>query len=166
MQEEVPGDDWWEQFRGVTPAGRKDRRDPRSAGRRLFNATLRVARSGGCWRDLPKRSGPYRTIERLCYRRVEQGVVDRIVSAVSTYPDLDRLAIDATVIRAQARAAGARVKRRALKFAPSVECVAGSPSRSMPSWTRLGCWFASRSNRDRRPISCPLAILRVVPPVD
>ena len=76
---------------------------------------LWLAHSGGRWRDLPERFGPYQTVKRRYYRWIEQGVIDRIFEAVSDDPDIEWLAIDATVIRAQAQAAGARVKRGAFK---------------------------------------------------
>jgi hypothetical protein len=57
-------------------------------------------------------------------------VFDRIFAAVSDEPDREWLAIDATVIRAQAQAAGARVKRGALKPKPSGGRAAASAPRS------------------------------------
>lgn len=42
-------------------------------------------------------------------------MLDRILEGVSDDPDIEWLAIDATVIRVQAQAAGARVKREALE---------------------------------------------------
>jgi transposase len=133
VEGEVLRDDQWDRLREFVPGGRKGRRGPRSDGRRFFDALLWVARSGGRWRDLPERFGPYQTVKRRYYRWVEQGVFDRIFAAVSDDPDLEWLAIDATVIRAQAQAAGGRVKRGALKPRPSgVRAVASAP-RSMPS---------------------------------
>nr|CAM77190.1 transposase [Magnetospirillum gryphiswaldense MSR-1] len=71
-----------------------------------------LARSGARWRDLPEdRFGPYQTVKRRYYRWIEQGVFDRIFAAVSSDPDMEWIAIDATVIRAQVQAAGARQKR-------------------------------------------------------
>jgi transposase len=98
-----------------------------------LDALLWVARSGGRWRDLPDRFGPYQTVKRRYYRWVELGVFDHIFAAVSDDPDLEWLAIDATVIRAQAQAAGARVKRGALKPRPLGARVAASAPRSTPS---------------------------------
>jgi hypothetical protein len=49
--------------------------------------------------------------EAALYRWIEQGVFDCIFEAVCDEPDMEWLAIDATVIRAQAQAAGARAKR-------------------------------------------------------
>jgi hypothetical protein len=62
---------------------------------------------------LPERFGPYPTAKRRYYRWIETGVFDRLFEAVAVDPDLEWLAIDATVIRAQAQAAGARRKRMA-----------------------------------------------------
>jgi len=61
------------------------------------------------------------------------GVFDRLFEAVAADPDLEWLAIDATVIRAQAQAAGARRKRRALKPRLSAALAAVSVPSSMLS---------------------------------
>ena len=65
-----------------------------------------------------------RTIKRRYYRWIEQGVFDRIFEAVACDPDMEWLAIDATVIRAQAQAAGGRRKRGDRKPRLSVDLVA------------------------------------------
>ena len=70
-----------------------------------------MARSGGRWRDLPaERFGPYQTVKRRYYRWVENGALDRLFEAVSREPDLEWLMIDATIIRAHQRSAGALKK--------------------------------------------------------
>ena len=111
MEGEILRDDQWERLKPFVPGGRKGRRGPRSDGRRFFDAVLWLARSGGRWRDLPERFGPFDTVKRRYYRWIEQGVFDRIFESVSVDPDLEWLMIDATVIRANAQAAGARRKR-------------------------------------------------------
>ena len=116
MEGEVLRDDQWERLREFVPGGRKGKRGPRSNGRRFFDAILWLARSGARWRDLPEdRFGPYQTAKRRYYRWIELGVFDRIFEAVSDEHDMEWLAIDATVIRAQAQAAGAPLKRGARK---------------------------------------------------
>ena len=115
MEGEVLRDDQWERLRDFVPGGRKGKRGPRSDGRRFFDAILWLAHSGGRWRDLPERFGPYQTAKRRYYRWIAAGVFDRIFEAVSDDPDMEWLAIDATVIRAQAQAAGAPLKRGARK---------------------------------------------------
>lgn len=132
MEGEILRDDQWERLQGFVPGGRKGKRGPRSDGRRFFDAILWLARSGGRWRDLPERFGPYQTIKRRYYRWIEQGVFDRIFEAVSADPDMEWIAIDATVIRAQAQAAGAPLKRGARKPKPWADPEAGSGLKSMP----------------------------------
>ena len=133
MEGEVLRDDQWERLREFVPGGRKGRRGPRSDGRRFFDAILWLARSGARWRDLPEdRFGPYQTVKRRYYRWIEQGVFDRIFEAVSDDPDMEWLAIDATVVRAQAQAGGARRKRGARKPRLSVAREAGLEPRSTP----------------------------------
>lgn len=132
MEGEVLRDDQWERLRDHVPGGRKGKRGPRSDGRRFVDALLWVGRSGGRWRDLPEKFGPYQTVKRRYYRWVENGVLDRIFEAVADDPDLEWLAIDATVIRAQAQAAGARIKRGALKPRRSAARAVGSGPSSTP----------------------------------
>lgn len=134
MEGEVLRDDQWEKVKPFVPGGRKGKRGPRSDGRRFFDALLWMARSGARWRDLPKeRFGPYQTAKRRYYRWIEMGVFDCLFEAVASDPDLEWLAIDATVIRAQAQAAGARRKRGALKPRLSAAHAAASAPSSMPS---------------------------------
>jgi transposase len=132
VEGEVLRDDQWERLRVFVPGGRKGRRGPRSDGRRFFDAVLWVARSGGRWRDLPERFGPYQTVKRRYYRWIEQGVFDRIFEAVSVDPDMEWIAVDATVIRAQAQAAGARPKRGDRKPRLWVGPGVGLEPKSMP----------------------------------
>jgi transposase len=133
VEGEVLRDDQWEILREFVPGGRKGKRGPRSDGRRFFDAILWLARSGARWRDLPEdRFGPYQTVKRRWYRWIEQGVFDRIFEAVASDPDMEWLAIDATVIRAQAQAAGGRRKRGDRKPRLSGDRAAASEPRSTP----------------------------------
>ena len=144
MDGEVLRDDQWEQIQPFVPGGRKGKRGPRSDGRRFFNALLWMARSGARWRDLPERFGPHQTAKRRYYRWIERGVLDRLFAAIASDPDFDWLMMDATVIRAQAQAAGARRKRGDLKPRRSAARVAASAPSCMPSSTLWGCRSASR----------------------
>ena len=132
MEGEVLRDDQWELLKPFVPGGMKGKRGPRSDGRLFFDAILWLARSGARWRDLPERFGPYQRIKRRYYRWIEAGVFDRIFEAVSDDPDMEWLAIDATVIRAQAQAAGGRRKRGACKPRLSAAPEAASVQKSMP----------------------------------
>lgn len=125
MEGEILRNDQWERIEPFVPGGRKGKRGPRSDGRRFFDALLWMARSGARWRDLPERFGPYQTAKRRYYRWIEAGVFDRLFEAIASDPDLEWLMIDATVIRAQAQAAGAQRKRGDLKPRLSVAPAVG-----------------------------------------
>jgi transposase len=70
-----------------------------------------MARSGGRWRDLPKRLGDYATVKRRYYRWIEMGVLDGVLAALAREADLEWLMIDSTIVRAHQQAAGARRKK-------------------------------------------------------
>ena len=101
-------DDQWERPKGFVPGGRKGKRGPRSDNRRFLNALLWMARSGGRWRDLPRRFGKHETVKRRYYRWIEMGVLDAILAALAREADLEWLMIDSTIVRAHQQAAGAR----------------------------------------------------------
>ena len=105
----------WARVEPFVPGGRKGRRGPRSNNRRFVNALIWMARSGGRWRDLPERYGHYQTVKRRYYRWIDNGVLDQLFEALAQEADLDWVAVDATSIRAQAQAAGAPLKRGALR---------------------------------------------------
>jgi transposase len=108
---EVLRDDQWARIEPFVPGGRKGKRGLRSNGRLFVDALLWMARSGGRWRDLLERFGPYQTAKRRYYRWIEMGVLNRLFEAVAAEPDLEWAMLDATVIRAYAQAASARRKR-------------------------------------------------------
>lgn len=115
------------------PGGRKGKCGPRSYGRRFLDAVVWLARSGARWRDLPEdRFGPYQTAKRRYYRWIAADVFDRIFEAVAGEPDLEWLSIDATVIRANAQAAGGRRERGERKPKLSAARAAGSAPKSTP----------------------------------
>ena len=126
MDGEVLREDQWERVKPFVPGGRKGKRGPRRDGRRFFDALLWMARPGVRWRDLSECFGAYQTAKRRYYRWIEMGVFDRLFTVVAVDPDLEWLAINATIIRARAQAACARRKRGDLKPALSAARVAAS----------------------------------------
>jgi|TARA_Y100000031_G_scaffold31544_1_gene35093 transposase len=108
-------DEQWARVEPFVPGGRKGKRGPRSNNRRFVDALIWMARSGGRWRDLPPRFGPYQTVKRRYYRWIENGVLDQLFEALGQEADLDWVAVDSTTIRAQAQAAGAPLKRGVLR---------------------------------------------------
>lgn len=111
MDVDVLRDDQWERIAPFVPGGMRGKRGPRSDNRRFINALLWLARSGARWRDLPERFGPYQTAKRRYYRWIENGVIQRLFTALSKEADFEWIQIDATVIRAHKHAAGAPLKR-------------------------------------------------------
>jgi transposase len=101
-------DDQWGRLQAFVPGGRKGKRGPRTDNRRFLNALLWMARSGGRWRDLPRRFGKHESVKRRYYRWIEMGVLDAILAALAREADLEWLMIDSTIVRAHQQAAGAR----------------------------------------------------------
>lgn len=104
-------DDQWERLKDFVPGGRKGKRGPRSNNRLFLDALLWMARSGGRWRDLPDRFGPYQTVKRRYYRWIEMGVLDDMMTALAREADLEWVMIDSTIVRAHSQAAGARKEK-------------------------------------------------------
>lgn len=158
MEGEILRDDQWEQLRDFVPGGRKGRRGPRSDGRRFFNAILWQARSGARWNDLPEdRFGPYQTAKRRFYRWIEAGLFDRIFEAFALEPDMEWLAIDATVIRAHAQAAGGARKRGSETQALG-RSQGGFGTKIHAVVDALAYRFASISGQDNKITWLPLAV--------
>lgn len=100
-------DDQWERIKSFVPGGTKGKRGPRTNNRKLLDALLWMARSGGRWRDLPERLGDYRSVKRRYYRWIEMGVLDDMLARLAREADLEWLMIDSTIVRAHQHAAGA-----------------------------------------------------------
>ena len=107
-------DDQWERLKEFAPGGRKGKRGPRADNRRFLNGLLWMARSGGRWRDLPKRFGKHAAVKRRYSRWIEMGVLDAILAALTREADLEWLMIDSAIVRAHQHAGGARRQKAGL----------------------------------------------------
>jgi transposase len=107
-------DDQWVRLAPLMPGGCKGKRGPRTNNRLFMDAILWMARSGARWRDLPERFGDYRIVKRRYYDWIERGVLASLLKALSDEADFEWVSIDATVVRADQHAAGARRKKGGL----------------------------------------------------
>lgn len=95
-----------ERIKKFVLGGTKGERGPRTDNRRFLDALLRMACSGGRWRDLPERLGDYRSVKWCYYRWIERGVLDDMLAVLAREADLEWLMIDLTIVRAHQHAAG------------------------------------------------------------
>lgn len=107
-------DEEWARIAPLMPGGCKGKRGPRTNNRLFVDAVLWMARSGARWRDLPERFGDYQVVKRRYYDWVERDVLTGIFKALSANVDVERVSVDATVVRAHQHAAGARRKKGGL----------------------------------------------------
>jgi putative transposase len=91
---EIP-DDRWERIKALLPGQAGDPGVTAKDNRLFVNAVLRIAKTGAPWRDLLERFGPWGT--KGAWKRVFEALQD---------PDLERMIIDSTVVRAHQHAAG------------------------------------------------------------
>ena len=83
----------------------KPRGVPRVDDRRVLNGILWVIRSGGAWRDLPERYGPYTT----CYNRWRKnGVWGRLMDVIVQAYAGNIQMIDSFTVRVHQHASGSK----------------------------------------------------------
>ena len=104
------------QFDRVYRLVRSERRihtKQRAAIRRFLEASSWICRGGAQWRFLPPAYGKWHSVYQRFARWDDLGVWGRLFAQVAGDPDMQRVLIDATVIRAHACAAGAPKKTAA-----------------------------------------------------
>lgn len=98
-------DEQWARLEGLLP-GRRGGHGGVARDNRLFmNAVWYVAKTGIPWRDLPERFGKWDTTYHRYNEWCKKKVWQRILEVVQD-PDLERLMLDSTIIRAHQHAAG------------------------------------------------------------
>ena len=102
----------WELIRDLLP-GRAGSPGRTAADNRLFvDAVLWIAKTGAPWRDLPERFGKWNTAWRRFDRWARKGLWRRLFDHFRP-PELERLVLDSTIVRAHQHAAGAKKKATA-----------------------------------------------------
>jgi transposase len=104
----------WAQIQPLLPDNGKRGQQWRDH-RQVINGILWKLGTGAPWRDLPERSGPWRTVDARFTRWQVDGTWDRLFAHVQTKSDavgeaVWEASIDSTVVRAHQHAAGAPKK--------------------------------------------------------
>jgi transposase len=125
----------WDRIKDLLP-GQVGQHGGVARDNRLFvDAVLYVARTGIPWEDLPTRFGKHNSVWRRFDRWARKGIWDRILNALRD-PDLDRLILDSTVIRAHPCAAGAKKNGTALA-ARTIRRLVAAAAASEPRFTAV-----------------------------
>lgn len=93
----------WRFIQCVLP--QKSRGVKRVDDRRIINGIFYALRTGGPWRDLPSRYGPYTTVYNRFNRWTKSGVWDALMDAVVDAHGGDVVMIDGTSVRVHHAAA-------------------------------------------------------------
>ena len=102
-------DEQWERVKHLLP-GQAGMPGQTAKDNRLFlRAVLWIARTGAPWRDLPEEFGNWNSVFRRFNRWSKNGRWEQIFEALQD-PDLKKVMLDSTIIRAHLHAAGASKK--------------------------------------------------------
>ena len=97
-------DDQWDRIKDILP-GREGHVGGTAADNRLFRF-----RAGIPWRDLPERFGDWKIVYPRFNRWARSGVFERVFRLLASDHDNEYMMIDATIVRARQRRAGAQKK--------------------------------------------------------
>ena len=126
-------EDQFERLYGVLQQEPKIHTRDRERERRFLEAVYWMDRSGAQWRLLPAEYGGWNSVYKRFARWADLGVWERLFQAVADDPDLQRVMIDATVVRAHACAAGAAREK-------GIRRRKGEGARAAGSAPRSTCW--------------------------
>ena len=100
----------WDRIKDILP-GREGHVGGTAADDRLFvEAVLFQGSRGVPWRDLPERFGDWKIVYQRFNRWAKSGVFERVFRLLASDHDNEYMMIDATIVRAHRRGAGAEKK--------------------------------------------------------
>ncbi len=114
MKEQELTDAQWEQIRPLLPAQKPHIGRANKDHRTVLSGIIWILRTGAPWKDLPERFGATKTVSSRFYRWQRAGIWTHVLERLQQLGDQDgRLDwadhfVDATVVRAHQRAAGAK----------------------------------------------------------
>ncbi len=101
-------DRMWHRIESLCPGKVGDPGGTAADNRLFVEAVLWHIRTGSPWRDLPPRFGKWNSVFQRFRRWAKRGVFERIFKALSEEFDLEYVCIDGTIVKAHAKAAGAK----------------------------------------------------------
>lgn len=93
-------DEQWRRIQPMLPpeyTGKKGR--PKKDNRTMVNGMLWMNRSGAQWRQLPKRYGPLQSVYARFAKWRDEGIWEKIFTALSQDADMENLSIDSTCVK-------------------------------------------------------------------
>jgi transposase len=102
-------DHQWDKIKELTPGKAGDAGRTGADNRLFLDAILWMVRTGAPWRDLPELFGPWNSVWKRFSRWSKKGVWENIFRTLADDdPDLEYVAIDATIVRAHQHSAGGK----------------------------------------------------------
>jgi transposase len=130
-------DEQWALIENLLPGQGDQPGRPAEDNRLFIDAVFWIAKTGAPWRDLPQRFGRWNSVFRRFSRWSQAKVWERVLQSLVGEPDLEKLILDSTIIRAHAHAAGGSKKSVVARQsnALAVRAAASAP-KSMSRLTR------------------------------